>query len=153
MCVCVYMRMCICVSLSRARACVYGIHVPQSAVLGHCLGGGFVSGSQLVVLQRTAPAVPDAPSATPHFVAHLVAASGIQLPKETVVSNDREGKERVWVRASVCSVCVCGCEGVNVCDVNSIHFESPVPWAVRKRAPLSCARARLCVCACLCARV
>ena len=90
-CVCasvhVYVHMCVCVT--RSLGCVYGIHVPQSTVLGHFLGEGCVSRSQSNVLQRTSPGVPDAPSPTPHFVAHLVAASMIHLPKEMVVLNDR----------------------------------------------------------------
>merc|ERR1711900_105797 len=50
----------------------FGAH-PQSSVLGHCLGPGFVSGSQLDVVQLTAPGVPDRPAPTPHlFVAHPV---------------------------------------------------------------------------------
>ena len=55
-------------------------HAPQSSVLGHCLAAGLASASQLDVLQVTAPGVPDAPAATPHFVAHPVGSACIQLP-------------------------------------------------------------------------
>ena len=57
------------------------LNSPQSRVAGHCFGPGFVSGSQLVVLQVTAPGVPDLPAATPHLVAHLLALPCNQLPK------------------------------------------------------------------------
>ena len=57
-----------------------GINVPQSGVLGHVLASGLVSGSQLEVLQVTAPGVPDLPAATPHFVAHPLGSACFQLP-------------------------------------------------------------------------
>ena len=50
------------------------IATPQSAVFGHCLGEGFVPGSQPLfdpVEQLTVPGLPD-PAATPHFVVHPV---------------------------------------------------------------------------------
>ena len=81
-CVCVCVRVCVCV-------CVCSMNIPQSAVLRHSLGEGFVSGSQLDVLQRTAPGVPDAPAPTPQFVAHPLGSSRVQLPKERVVPNNR----------------------------------------------------------------
>ena len=56
------------------------LNSPQSRVAGHCFGPGFVSGSQLVVLQVTAPGVPDLPAATPHFLTHLVGSPCTQLP-------------------------------------------------------------------------
>ena len=52
----------------------------QSSVLGHSFGSGFVSGSQLEVLQVTATGLPDAPALTPHFVAHPRGSPCIQLP-------------------------------------------------------------------------
>ena len=62
---------------------------PQSTVLGHCVALGLVSGSQLVVLQLTAPGVPDLPDATPHFVAHPLGSACTQSPKEWVVVNNQ----------------------------------------------------------------
>ena len=60
-------------------------NVPQSTVLGHCLATGFASGSQLEVLQVTAPGVPDLPAATPHFVAHPLGSACVQLPNSGCV--------------------------------------------------------------------
>ena len=64
--------------------CTIGIsvsNVPQLSVLGHCLAAGLASGSQLEVLQVTAPGVPDLPAATPHFVAHPLGSPCFHLPK------------------------------------------------------------------------
>ena len=55
-------------------------NVPQALVAGHCLASGLVFGSQLVVLQVTAPGVPDKPSPTPHFVSHPLGSACIHLP-------------------------------------------------------------------------
>ena len=55
-------------------------NVPHFTVLGHCLAAGFASGSQLEVLQVTAPGVPDLPAATPHFVAHPLGSPCFHLP-------------------------------------------------------------------------
>ena len=58
-------------------------NLPQSAVLGHCFGSGFVSGlqQQLEVLQVTAPGLPDAPAAIPHLVVvHPVGSPCNHLP-------------------------------------------------------------------------
>ena len=63
----------------------YQTYVPQSTVLGHCLASGLVSGSQLVVLQLTAPGVPDLPAPTPHFVAHPLGSACTQLPNSVRV--------------------------------------------------------------------
>ena len=60
-------------------------NVPQSTVLGHCLAAGLASGSQLEVLQVTAPGVPDLPAATPHFVAHPRGSACFQLPNSVCV--------------------------------------------------------------------
>ena len=62
--------------------------VVQSAVLGHCLGEGFVFGSQFDVLQRKSPGVPE-PAPTPHFVAHPLGSVCVHVPKEMVASNNR----------------------------------------------------------------
>ena len=59
---------------------IYYTHIPQSVVLGHCLGLGLVSGSQLVVLHVTVPGVPDAPAATPHLLAHPDGSPRTQSP-------------------------------------------------------------------------
>ena len=48
------------------------LNAPQTSVAGHCFGFGFVSGSQLEVLQVTLPGFPDDPAPTPHLVAHPV---------------------------------------------------------------------------------
>ena len=56
------------------------LHVPQSSVLGHGLGAGFVSGSQLEVLHETEPGEPDAPAATPHLIAHSAGSPCTQSP-------------------------------------------------------------------------
>ena len=70
-------------------ACSREVHrfqnAPQSTVLGHCLAAGLTSASQLVVLQLTAPGVPDWPAATPHFVAHPVGSACIQVPSSAHV--------------------------------------------------------------------
>ena len=55
-------------------------NVPQALVAGHGLARGLVSGSQLVVLQVTAPGVPDLPAPTPHFVAHPLGSACFQMP-------------------------------------------------------------------------
>ena len=55
-------------------------HVPQSSVAGHSFGSGSVSGSQLEVLQVTAPGVPDKPAPTPHLLAHPVGSPHTQSP-------------------------------------------------------------------------
>ena len=68
-------------------------NVPQSAVLGHVLAAGFLFASQLVVLQVTAPGVPDLPAPTPHLLAHPLGSACFQVPK----------------------VCVCVCVRVRVC--------------------------------------
>ena len=69
------------------------LNSPQSRVAGHCLAAGFVSASQLVVLQVTAPGVPDLPAPTPHLLAHPLGSACFQVPK----------------------VCVCVCVCVRVC--------------------------------------
>ena len=71
---------CACVWGSLFTIGIFVPNVPQSTVLGHCLAAGFVSGSQLEVLQVTAPGVPDLPAATPHFVAHPLGSACFQLP-------------------------------------------------------------------------
>ena len=58
-----------------------GEKLPQSGVLGHFFGFGFLSGLQSWVLQVTVPGVPDAPAATPHLVAHPLGAPCTQSPK------------------------------------------------------------------------
>ena len=58
-----------------------GIRVPQSSVLGHVLAAGLVSGSQLDVVQVTAPGVPDLPASTPHFVSHPVGSAVCHWPE------------------------------------------------------------------------
>ena len=66
--------------------------------MGHCLGLGFVFESQLDVLHRTAPRVPD-------FVSHPVGASCVHLPKEWVVFDDQEGKNiKTRDKASLCMI-------------------------------------------------
>ena len=55
-------------------------NVPQSAVLGHCFGKGLLSGSQLEVVQLTAPGVPDKPTPTPHLLAHPRGSPSTQVP-------------------------------------------------------------------------
>ena len=56
----------------------------QSMVLGHVLAAGLVSGSQLDVVQVTAPGVP---FCTPHFFFEQpIGAADIHLPKEWEVS-------------------------------------------------------------------
>ena len=67
-------------------------NVPQSTVLGHFFAAGFVSASQLVVLQLTAPGVPDAPAATPHFVAHPLGSPCFQMPNSVGVLNKFSNK-------------------------------------------------------------
>ena len=67
-------------------------NAPQSSVSGHSLAAGFVSGSQLDVLQVTAPGVPDLPAPTPHFVAHPVGSARIHLPEEWIMSNIQANK-------------------------------------------------------------
>jgi hypothetical protein len=57
----------------------FGHLLAQSAFLGHCLGLGFVFESQLDVLHRTAPGVPD-------FVSHPVGASCVHLPVFKVIA-------------------------------------------------------------------
>ena len=66
-------------------------NVPHLSVLGHCLGLGLVSGSQLNESQVTAPGFPDLPAATPHFVAHPLGSACFQLPiKMGMKEKDRE---------------------------------------------------------------
>jgi len=57
----------------------FGHLLAQSALLGHCLGSGFVFESQLDVLHLTAPGVPD-------FVSHPVGASCVHLPVFKVIA-------------------------------------------------------------------
>ena len=67
----------------RVSVCTFGmpvLDVPQSTVLGHCFASGLVLGSQLVVLQVTAPGVPDLPAGTPHLLAHPRGSACIHLP-------------------------------------------------------------------------
>ena len=66
--------------------------VVHSSVLGHCVGSGFVSASQLDVLQVTAPGVPDWPAPTPHVVAHPRGSACIHSPEEWIVSNHHANK-------------------------------------------------------------
>ena len=58
-------------------------NVPQSTVLGHSFASGFVSRSQLEVVQLTEPGVPDNPAPTPHLVAHPRGSPSTQSPGKT----------------------------------------------------------------------
>ena len=49
-----------------------------------------MSASQLVVLQLTAPGVPELPAATPHLVAHPLASPCSQFPKSVGVKKYSE---------------------------------------------------------------
>ena len=53
---------------------------PHKGVAGHSLGSGFVSGSQIEVVQLTAPGVPDEPAPTPHLLVHPLGSPRVQLP-------------------------------------------------------------------------
>jgi len=59
----------------------------QSGVSGHCFASGFVSPSQLVVLQVTEPGVPDKPAPTPHLVAHPLGSPCSQSPQSSVLGH------------------------------------------------------------------
>ena len=67
-----------------AKSNLMPLNSPQSRVAGHCFGSGFVSALQLV-LQLTAPGVPDLPAATPHLVAHSLGSACFQLPNSVGV--------------------------------------------------------------------
>ena len=61
-------------------------NLPQSAVLAHFFGSGFVDESQCGgVLHVTVPGAPDEPAATPHLVAHPVGLPFNQVPGNTKV--------------------------------------------------------------------
>ena len=73
-----------------AKSNLTSLNSPQSRVAGHCFGSGFVSASQLDVLQLTAPGVPDWPASTPHLVGHPLGSPCTHVPKEWVVFNNQE---------------------------------------------------------------
>ena len=70
--------------------------IPQSTVLAHVFGGGFVPGSQLDVVQPTKPGVPDWPAATPHLVAQPVGSVRIHVPKSgaNLIIKDKKSRQR-----------------------------------------------------------
>ena len=91
------------------------LNSPQSRVAGHCLAAGFVSASQLVVLQLTAPGVPDLPAATPHFVAHPLGSACSHLPNSVGGLNNLSTKHLLTRDPSVyCGLCGIKMMGVHI---------------------------------------
>ena len=57
-------------------------HAPQSSVAGHSFRSGFVSGSQLDVLQVSEPGRPDNPAPIPHLVSQPIGSPSSQSPND-----------------------------------------------------------------------
>ena len=113
------------------------LNSPQSRVAGHFFAAGFVFRSQLVVLQVTAPGVPDLPAATPHLVAHPLASPCSQLPKSVGVKKyneqlkqrrnhrvEMEGESCVYVRMN--SLIVVLVMIVDIQDEDEAMVQGPV---------------------------